>query len=203
MFSTIDDLNNVFCHYDDGTIASVIECNRILLSQLVLAAVSANYWLSRHAMNIIHLGVDTIQTDKDTHDIPYLELITMNDWARLLDGPYSKQFPRTHIQYVIGWPLELLCVNQDDLGQILSYLNEYVSNREAILAAARMYLAQIGELVPSFDISIWQYLVQLSTGRRLAIDSWSKYSINEQKKIQSYLYRYGSTTLRVVELALG
>ena len=191
MFSTIDELNNVFCHYDDGTIASVTECNRILLSQLVLAAVSANYWLSRHALNILQLGVDTIQTDSDTHDIPYLELITMTDWALLINGPHSKQFPRTHIQYVIGWPLELLCLNQDDLEQMLSYLNEYMSNREAILAIARMYLNQIEALVPSFDISIWQYLVQLSTGRQLAIDSWTKYSTSEQKKIQSYLYTWG------------
>lgn len=191
MFSSIDQLNSIFKRYDDGTIASLIDCNRLLLSQLVVAAASNNYWLSKHAMNILVLGVDTIQPREDPQDISYLELLTINDWALLLEGQYSKHFPTLHIDYVHGWPLELLTLTEGDLPQLIIFLSTWVNHKPAIMAVAQLHMEQITLVVPEFDLSIWQYLVQLPAGKQLAIDSKDKYSRTDQKKISTYLQTYG------------
>jgi hypothetical protein len=191
MFTSIDQLNRIFRRYDDGTIASLIDCNRSLLTQLVLAAASNNYWLSKHAMNILALGVDTIQPREDPQDISYLELLTINDWALLLEGQYSKHFPTLYIDYVHGWPLELLTLTEGDLPQLIVFLSTWVNHKAAIMAVARLHIDQIALVVPEFDLSIWQYLVQLPTGKQLVADSLSKYARVDQKKISAYLRAYG------------
>jgi hypothetical protein len=188
MFNTIDQLNNVFKRYDDGTIASIIECNRDLLTNLVLAAAGNNFWLSKYAINILILGVDTIQTGED---IPYLELITVTDWIRLLNGKYSENLPQQHLNYMHGWLLDLLLLTKGDLDQLLTFLSNWMNNKIAIITAANHHMDQIILLVPQFDLSIWQYLVQIPNGKQLVIDSIDKYSRIDQKKIITYLQTYG------------
>lgn len=188
MFSTIDQLNNIFKRYDDGTIASLIECNRSLLTNLVLAAAGNNFWLSKYAINILILGVDTIQSGED---IPYLELLTVTDWSRLLNGQYSERFPEQHLNYIHGWPLDLLSLTKGDLEQLLTFLSNWANNKIAIITAANRHMDQIILLVPRFDLNIWQYLVQIPNGKQLVIDSIDKYSRVNQKKIITYLQTYG------------
>jgi hypothetical protein len=194
MFTSIDQLDRIFKRYDDGTTASLIDCNRALLSKLVLAATSTNYWLSRHAMNILVLGVDTIQPEEDPQDIHYLELLTINDWALLLDGQYCKHFPTQYIDYVHGWPLELLALTEEALPQLVVFLSSWVNHKSAIMAVAKLYMKQIALVVPEFDLSIWQYLVQLPDGKQLVADSLSKYARVDQKRINAYLQTYGYNT---------
>lgn len=188
MFSTIDQLNNIFKRYDDGTIASIIECNRSLLTNLVLAAAGTNFWLSKYAINILILGVDTIQTGED---IPYLELITVTDWIRLLNGKYSESLPQQHLNYMHGWLLDLLLLTKGDLDQLLTFLSNWMNNKIAIMTVVNRHMDQIILLVPRFDLSIWQYLVQIPNGNQLVIDSINKYSRVDQKKIITYLQTYG------------
>lgn len=182
MFDSIQKLNLVFGRYDDGFIASLIECNRELLSELVLTAASNNYWVSSYARDILTKGMD--------QDISYLELITVNDWAILLYGKYSSKFPYDHINYVYGWVFDLININDDNgLHSLSKYFDTYSNNRQAILACER-YITKINQLIPNFSINIWQYLVQFSKGKQLAIDSLHRYSALNQKKIKLFLNAY-------------
>lgn len=190
MFTSIGELNRIFYRYDDGTIASVVECNRWLLTELVLAASSSDYWLSKHALRIISIGVDTIETD----DVPYLELLTANDWSRLLGGPHSEYFPAQHIDHIHGWPLDLLTLSLEDSTSVLVYLSTWVNSKDAIMSLGRRHPEAILEATPLFDVTIWQYLVQLSVGSYLVTNSLGKYSPRDQKKIYAYLCAYGTHT---------
>lgn len=183
MFDSIQKLNLVFGRYDDGFIASLTECNRELLSELVLTAASNNYWVSSYARDILSKGMD--------QDISYLELITVNDWAVLLYGKYSSKFPYDNIDHVYGWVFDLININNDNGLQLLSkYFDTYYNNRQAILACER-YINRINRLIPDFNVNIWQYLVQVPKGKQLAIDSLHRYSQLDQKKIKLFLNVYG------------
>lgn len=183
MFDSIQKLNLVFGRYDDGFIASLTECNRELLSELVLTAASNNYWVSSYARDILSKGMD--------QDISYLELITVNDWAVLLYGKYSSKFPYDNIDHVYGWVFDLININNDNGLQLLSkYFDTYYNNRQAILACER-YINRINRLIPDFNVNIWQYLVQVPKGKQLAIDSLHRYSRLDQKKIKLFLNVYG------------
>lgn len=183
MFDSIQKLNLVFGRYDDGFIASLTECNRELLSELVLTASSNNYWVSSYARDILSKGMD--------QDISYLELLTVNDWATLLYGKYSSKFPHDNIDYVYGWVADLININNDHSPHLLSkYFEAYHNNRQAILACER-YTTKINQLIPNFSINIWQYLVQFPKGKQLAIDSLHRYPTLEQKKIKLFLRAYG------------
>lgn len=182
MFDSIQKLNLVFGRYDDGFIASLTECNRELLSELVLTAASNNYWVSSYARDILSKGMD--------QDISYLELITVNDWAVLLYGKYSSKFPYDNIDHVYGWVFDLININNDNGLQLLSkYFDTYYNNRQAILACDR-YINRINRLIPDFNVNIWQYLVQVPKGKQLAIDSLHRYSQLDQKKIKLFLNVY-------------
>ncbi len=113
MFTSIAQMDFVFCRYDDGTMASRRECDRCLLTKLVCTAASNNYWLSRYALDILQCGVDSIQVETDAQDLPYLELITKYDWALLWEGTYSNRFVRQHSEYVIGRVADLLAATDD------------------------------------------------------------------------------------------
>lgn len=180
MFDSIQKLNLVFDRYDDGFMASFSECNRELLSELVLTAASTNYWVSNYAMEILSKGMD--------QDISYLELLTVNDWAILLYGRYSFRFPVNNIDYVYGWVSDLINID-NDVVSLSDYFENYINNRQAILACAR-YIDRIRSLIPNFNIDIWQYLVQFPDGRQLAFDSLSKYSNLDQKKIRLFIKVY-------------
>lgn len=182
MFESIEKMNLIFSKYDDGYIASIIECDRNLLTKLVLTATSNNFWLSKYAMNILNTGID--------NDITYLELLTSDDWFALLNGIYSSKFTYNNVEYLYGWLLDFINIDlYSNNYLLLKYLETYYNNRQAIIACER-YIDRIATVIPNFNISIWKYLVQFNSGQKLAIHSLKHYSIQNQKKIRLYLNKY-------------
>jgi hypothetical protein len=185
MFASIEQLDAHFRSGRNGSVESIIECNRSLLSRLVRTAAGTNYWISKHALNILQRGVDM-------QDVAYIELLTNEDWILLSNAPHSKAFPAQHQGSITGWAFDLLqLAEQPDLLEL--YLQRYDCHREAILAVARQYLPEIVALVPAFDAQIWQFLVQVRGGAALAVAHLHCYSKSDRKKIQAYLACYSSS----------
>ncbi len=194
-FHSIDELNLIFISYSDGAIASQIDCDHKLLTKLAHTAASSNYWLSKRSMDILARGQDLLQTgvynsSADT-DISYLELLTHSNWITLWNGLYSRPFLYSHVEYIHGWPLDLINISPEPCA-ILSYLHKYADNRIAIMSMAPVYLDVISQLVPDLRADLWKYLVQIPRGVQLANVSLTRYSKAEQKKIIEYIYKYAT-----------
>lgn len=187
MFISIEALDAIFKKYDDGKIASAIDCNRKLLSELVATAACDNYWISKSAMYILQNGMDIIYSHNN-QDISYLELLNNSDWILLFNGAYSKAFTYTNIQYINGWPANLLDLTNQYSDEIFfEYLTINIYNKEAILEAYKLFPIQISLLIPRLNIDIWQYLVLTISGTLLAIKFIKSYSITDQKQLLKYL----------------
>lgn len=94
MFETNAKLHSVFKKIaeDGDSIESIQEITRVDLHDLCTAAASSNFWLSKHAINILQNGLDG--------DIPYLEVLTDSDWDTLFNGAYSRDLVLKNIEYM-------------------------------------------------------------------------------------------------------
>lgn len=92
MFESNAKLHSIFKKINEGSIESIQEITRADLRDLCIAAASNNFWLSKHAMNIIQNGLDG--------DIPYTEVLTNSDWRILFNGIYSHEFALKNTDYV-------------------------------------------------------------------------------------------------------
>lgn len=94
MFLTNAQLSKSFNNTNDH----IIECNSGInqqkLTELCKSAASNNFWLSKQALNILKHGVDIEES------IPYLELLSTNDWVLLLSGLFSEKFVNENTEYV-------------------------------------------------------------------------------------------------------
>lgn len=93
MFETNAKLHSIFKKIaEDGSIESIQEITRVDLRDLCIAAASINFWLSKHAINILQNGLDG--------DIPYLEVLTDSDWDTLFNGTYSRDLVLRNIEFM-------------------------------------------------------------------------------------------------------